>query len=396
MQHRGDPVPRRGVLREAVQQHHGCAGGGPVVADEELQPGAGVTVHPRSVCRGILLAVPATPGLVQTTGLYRPLLGTDVEIRVAATDAAVAATAERAAVEQLLRAQRLFSVFDPDSALCRWRAGAGPAPELADLLAVAAGWWARVDGAFHPVTAGLHRRWRQAEVDGRVPSRGELAQLAAGIAELPYAVDRCRARALVRRLGDCADVDLNALAKGYAVDLAVAAALAVPGVAAVGVNAGGDIRHAGCGSVRVGVEDPARTAANAPRLAVVELVQAAVATSGSAHRGFQVAGRWLGHVIDPRSGWPVTHTLAATVIADDATTADALATALLVLDPSEAVELADDLGIAALLVTAEPAPTRVRLSRAWPADDVRAPGSAGQRGPARRPAGPASQPGAPE
>lgn len=303
---------------------------------------------------------------METTGVYRPLLGTDVEIRIAAADAAAAATAERVAVEQVLQAQGLFSAFDPDSALSRWRGGARETPaELARLLALAAKWHARTGGAVHPATTGLRRRWVQAQEQGREPTEAELADLVT--VDLPYAVDHSADPPGIRRHGDCSDVDLNALAKGYAVDLAVAAAARVPGVRAVTVNAGGDLRHTGAGSVRVGVEDPDRPAVNAPRLAVVELAGGSLATSGPGHRGFRVGGRWFGHVLDPRTGRPVSHTRSATVLAADATTADALATAAVVLAPEPAIALADRLGVGLLLVAAGPARPRIRRSHAWPA-----------------------------
>ena len=102
-----------------------------------------------------------------STGRYHPLLGTNVEIRVdaASRDAGEAqrqaATAEDAAVEEMVRLQAVFSVFDADSDLCRWRSGrtdSVPA-ELAECLAVAEHWWMQSEGAFHPAAARLRERW---------------------------------------------------------------------------------------------------------------------------------------------------------------------------------------------------------------------------------------------
>jgi thiamine biosynthesis lipoprotein len=62
----------------------------------------------------------------------------------------------------------------------------------------------------------------------------------------------------------------------------------------------------------------------------------AIGTSGDANQFFYHQGKRYGHVIDPRSGWPVQHTLSATVITHSAASADALATAFFVIGPEHA------------------------------------------------------------
>ncbi len=75
------------------------------------------------------------------------------------------------------------------------------------------------------------------------------------------------------------------------------------------------------------------------KLADLWLQGAALATSGAGEQSVEVAGRRLGHVIDPRTGRPAEGVSSASVVADEATTADALATALLVGGPSLAREV---------------------------------------------------------
>lgn len=271
-------------------------------------------------------------------GTYHPLLGTNVEVRVvgqgATLEAAyvVAAEAEAAVVAEMERLQKVFTVFDPESELCRWRSGREDATsaELAGVLAAAQHWWQVSGGAFHPAAGVVRRRWLRAEAEQRLPSAAELDALAAALAVLPFRVEGT----LVRRSGDCAGVDLNAIAKGYIVDRGVAAGLR-DGVCDVLVNAGGDLRHVGDEVVRVGVEDPA--AVGGSPLAVVTLSDGAVATSGSVHRGFRISEQWYGHVVDPRTARPVPNRPSTTVRAADAITADALATVVGVLAWDEAV-----------------------------------------------------------
>lgn len=288
---------------------------------------------------------------------HSPLLGTVVELRVDAEPAAAEA-ADAAAIAEFERLTEVFSTHAPNSELRRWSRGEVDliSTDLRTVLAASEVAHRRSGGAFHPATGAVRQLWLHAEQTGLMPSADRLAAVAGR--PLPYRVSEGR----VERLGDCSGLDLNAIAKGYIVDRAVAAAL-VPGVDAVLVNAGGDLRHAGSGSVRVGIEDPARPFDNAPPRWRVELTNAALATSGTARRGFRVGERWLGHVLDPRSGWPVEHTASISVLADDAMTADALATVLGVLPRTEAMAFADRESVACLLVDSDGS---AYTSPSWP------------------------------
>jgi FAD:protein FMN transferase len=72
------------------------------------------------------------------------------------------------------------------------------------------------------------------------------------------------------------------------------------------------------------------------QLANIWLQDHAIGTSGDANQFFYHQGKRYGHVIDPRSGWPVQHTLSSTVITHSAAAADALATAFFVIGPENA------------------------------------------------------------
>ncbi len=294
--------------------------------------------------------------------VYQPLLGTNLEVRVLADSEQAAALAESAVVEQVQHLSSVFSVFDPASELRRWRGGEVDAvsADLAGALALAQSWFDASGAALHPGCRVLLEQWQQAEASGVPPDPPYLADLADRLAELPFRVSDGR----VARVGDCTGVDLNAFVKGHVVDRALERGAAVPGVRALVVNAGGDLRHCGAGEVSVRLEDPRRPHDNAEPLTRVRVSNAAVATSGSVHRGFRVGGRWFGHVLDPRTGWPVQHTVSASVLAPDAATADALSTVVMVLPPREALQFLDrrEDG-AALLVDAD---GRTHRSARWP------------------------------
>ena len=293
--------------------------------------------------------------------LHSPMLGTDVEIRIDA-DPEAALAADAAAVGEFERLATVFSIHDESSELSRWRRGDLDecSPELTEVLAAAEAWHAASGGAFHPAIQPLQARWQLATADDLLPDPAELAELAASCAGLPFTVVDGR----VERIADCSGVDLNAIAKGYIVDRAAQAAFAVPAVDAVMINAGGDLRHLGRGSALVGIEDPAaRFEGTEPRW-WVELAQSGLSTSGAAKRGFAVAGQLYSRVIDPRTGWPVTHTTSASVIAPDAMTADVVSTVLAVLSPADALAMAEEEGWACLLVGADGIE---KTSFAWPA-----------------------------
>lgn len=293
-------------------------------------------------------------------GIHSPMLGSEVEIRVDA-DPEAALEADAAAVGEFERLAAVFSVFDESSELSRWRRGDldDCSAELTEVLAAAEIWYVESGGAFHPAIQPLQLRWQLAVAEDVLPDPAELADLAALCAALPFTVADGRPE----RLADCSGVDLNAIAKGYIVDRAALTAFAVPEVDAVVINAGGDLRHIGEGSAVVGIEDPAALLEGSEPRWRVRLSQAGLSTSGGARRGFSIDGQSYPRVIDPRTGWPVSHTTSASVVAPDAMTADVLSTLLGVLPPTEALARAEADGWACLLLGADGVE---QVSRTWP------------------------------
>lgn len=305
--------------------------------------------------------------------LYSPVMGTVLELAV--TPAGLADAVAAVVLAEIDRLSAVLSGHDPASELSRWRRGEldTPSHDLAAVLHAAERLHRVSGGAFHPAVGALHRAWTLATGDDRLPDGATLQQLAGTLGVLPYTTRRTPSGAVVvERTGDCTAVELDALAKGYVVDAAVHVALQAfsdsddlaDGDLGVTVNAGGDLRHAGAGSRQVRIEDPARPFDNAPPLTVLTISDAALATSGTTRRGYTVDGRRLGHVLDPRTGQPAGHTASASVLAADAMTADAVATAAVVLPADEAIDLVEQLDLACLLVCGT---GEVRTSSGWPA-----------------------------
>jgi thiamine biosynthesis lipoprotein len=143
-------------------------------------------------------------------------------------------------------------------------------------------------------------------------------------------------------------LDLGGIAKGAAVDRVVAR-LEAAGIDRAIVNAGGDLRVIGEPAERdwrIGIQAPR----DEGLLGSVTLGAGEAAfSSGDYERFYEADGRRFHHILDPRTGWPVAHTRAITVIAADGTTADAAATALFVAGPADWQALAATLGVAAAL-----------------------------------------------
>ncbi|WP_029133376.1 FAD:protein FMN transferase [Sedimenticola selenatireducens] len=144
-------------------------------------------------------------------------------------------------------------------------------------------------------------------------------------------------------------LDFGAFGKGYGIDLAMEH-LKELGIQNAILNAGGDLRAIGNKN-----GEPWRIAIRHPSgegvLGVIETKGSeSIFTSGDYERNFTWEGKRYHHIIDPRTGYPAIGTRSVTVIHDDATTADAAATALFIAGPSNWYEIAQRMGIGYVLL----------------------------------------------
>lgn len=141
-------------------------------------------------------------------------------------------------------------------------------------------------------------------------------------------------------------LDMSAIAKGYTSDL-IAEFLRSKGCKNLMVEIGGEVVASGVNakgnpwSIGISKPDEDGLLAGQEIQAIVKLPGRALATSGN-YRNFYVKdGKMYAHTIDPKTGYPVQHSLlSATVLADDCMTADAFATAFMVMGLEKSVELA--------------------------------------------------------
>lgn len=206
------------------------------------------------------------------------------------------------------------------------------------------------DGAFDPTIGPLVKRWGFGKEQSKsIPSPDEIALLLQQTGYENLSLD-AKNLAIKKNYSDL-QLDLNAIAKGYAVDQ-LAAEVEALGYTDFLVEIGGELRVSGSNTDgspwRIGIETPD---ASGNSTAGLYLSDNGVATSGDYRNTFEHEGNRYSHIIDARNGAPVTHRLASvTVVADTAMLADGWATALMVLGPDAGMEIAEKLEIACLFI----------------------------------------------
>jgi thiamine biosynthesis lipoprotein ApbE len=258
------------------------------------------------------------------------VLGTSMDLLLQADTADQANHCHQQIEDEIERLRMVLSTYDPKSEISQYMNDVTARPlqrlglsdDLTNILEAYTLWQLRTQNALHINMAGVISLWQSNPNPTRIDLENAFAT-------------------------PCS-FNIDALGKGYIIDRAVE--LAQKLVPAGLLNIGGDIRSWGPNAWRIGIADPNHPAENAPPLATFDLKNAAVATSGGYAR-FYGAQR-LSHLIDPRTLTPVDSRAAATVIANDCVTANALSTAACVLDAPDAANLADQYGTAYLITSA--------------------------------------------
>ncbi|HSU50203.1 MAG TPA: DUF2271 domain-containing protein [Segetibacter sp.] len=267
---------------------------------------------------------------------YENVLGTSMEIKIAANLEQAANEAEDAALAEVDRLNKILSGYDPSSEFSRWmKADKKPiviSPELYEVLSLFEQWRVKSKGALDASAETVSQLWRRAAKQNQLPSAVEIENAVEAVHQQHYILNEENHTA--QRTSD-APLMLNSFAKTFIMNRAANAALSVKGVDGVVVNIGGDIIVRGEHMEQVLVSNPKAYAENDLAIAKIAITNKTVATSGNYRRGETIGGKWYSHIVDPRSGLPASEVISATVIADNPTDAGALATALNVLSPDE-------------------------------------------------------------
>ncbi|QQR73209.1 MAG: FAD:protein FMN transferase [Holophagales bacterium] len=208
------------------------------------------------------------------------------------------------AAEEARRVERKFSRYRDDSVVHQIHlAGGRPVcvdEETAQLLHYAATCWELSGGRFD-ITSGVLRRIWSFDGGTQIPSARAIGECLAlvGWSKVGWSDPELTLPAGM-------EIDFGGLGKEYAVDR-VAALLAARSSASTVVNFGGDLcvghLRRGGRTWSIGIDDPERSGRAA--LVRLDLACAGLATSGDARRFVRWRGKRLGHILDPRTGWPV-------------------------------------------------------------------------------------------
>jgi thiamine biosynthesis lipoprotein len=275
-------------------------------------------------------------------------LGADAALQLHHPDPAMADRLVERCLAEVARLERIFSLYREDSALCQLnREGSLAAPplDLVRVLVEAEGFSRATDGAFDATVQPLWRVYAQhferphAAPDG--PPRAAIEEALRHIGHDAVEVSP----ELVRLARPGMALTLNGIAQGYITDRVVEL-LRAEGIDRALVDMGetraiGD--HPSGRPWSVGLEDPTMRGRIAETIA---LSNRAVSTSGGYGTLFDEAGRF-NHIFDPGTGATSSRYLSVSVIASSATTADALSTAFLLMDPARTQELVSRLRIEA-------------------------------------------------
>lgn len=299
-------------------------------------------------------------------------MGTTARIVLYAQDADHARRAAEAGFARIRALDAVLSDYRDDSELNRLadHAGQGPVPVSADLYAVldaAQSLARRSHGAFDVTRGAVTRLWRQAR---RLDERPDPARIGAALALGSYRDLQLDPHARTASLA-CPGMrlDVGGIAKGYAAEQALRA-MAGAGTPRALVALGGDIALGAAPPDAAGwrVEVAALDVAGAPAAEALLLHDAAVSTAGDAEQWMLIDGVRHSHVLDARSGHPLTLRSTTTVIAPRGLQADGLDTAASVLGADAGLALVAGVPGARVLMVRQSADGRVlrTASPNWP------------------------------
>jgi thiamine biosynthesis lipoprotein len=199
--------------------------------------------------------------------------------------------------------------------------------------------WEQTTHHFSCRMGQLTTRWEQAVSQQTMPDRIQLRRLARDISKQPLANLNNQQGITIPTL---VTYDISAIAKGYILDNSVQfLRLQLPQLSGIKLNIGGDIITWGTKAKskkwKISIM-PHNAMSDNNTQKTIEIVEGAIAHSGVGERDFVINRRQFNHIMMPKEGWPLDSPHTATVSAPDATTADAIATALNTMDILKAID----------------------------------------------------------
>jgi FAD:protein FMN transferase len=289
-------------------------------------------------------------------------MGTTYHITVIGSFFTAVAPLQKAIDERLAAINASMSTFQPDSEISRFNRLHGvntPFPVSEDFQAVmkvSRELFHVTDGAWDGTLDPLIDLWgfgRTKRPEDRVPSAQAIQALLPRVGFQQIVMDT---EGRLSKTHSTVSLDLASVAKGYGVD-AIAALIRERGFSDYLVEIGGEVYAAGLRPDgqpwRIGINKPDPEAPFDQVYRVVQLQDRAFATSGDYRNYFEIDGHRFAHIIDPRTGYPVSNgVVSVSVTAETCALADGLATALMVMGAPAGIDLVNRLpGVECLIIT---------------------------------------------
>lgn len=268
--------------------------------------------------------------------LYRDskfILGTVVEVVSPYPEAA------DIAFKEIMRIEQVLSMFIADSAVSHLNKTGflNTSFEVAWLVEKSKIFYELTGGKFDITVGAITKMWKEAIKENRIPDEKEIKRNLKLVGFNRVFIDKINHIIKFKNKG--IQIDLGAIAKGYAVDAAVKE-LKRKGIDSAIINAGGDLFCLGSRFGRpwqVNLQNPRKAREVIRTLKVSDL---AVATCTDYEKHKEVKGRRYLHIIDPKTGYPIeNNVVSVTVIAKDAVTADAVATSVFLLGKDKGIKV---------------------------------------------------------
>ncbi len=294
-------------------------------------------------CFLISCCTPAGSQDVVSHRLTRPMMGTLVEVVWRGHGDAKEADRVRTVMDKMETLAASMNLHDPESELANINMAAGKrgvkiSDNLFNVIQKSLEVSRLTGGAFDITVGPLEEIWGDIQWGGvgRRPHEEEILQALTKVEYKQIKADQQEKTVFLE--GQGTRLDLGGIAKGYVVDYGLGR-LEGKGFQNVLINAGGDIRAVGNKQEplwKVGLQDPFE---KGKLLGVFLIEDGAIVTSGTYERFIETEEGTYSHILNPGTGFPAKGLVSATVFADQAAYADALATALMVLSRPEGISL---------------------------------------------------------
>jgi thiamine biosynthesis lipoprotein len=272
-------------------------------------------------------------------------MGTECVLHLYAQRSSMAEDVAQAVMAEVSRIEQRYSRFRPDSFLSEINRLAEQGgmldvdEETAGLLNYAYACHEKSAGLFDISAGSLYQAWDFSVT--RLPGQDQIDALLprVGLQKILWTAPR------LQFLIPGMKLDFGGIGKEYAADRVVDLCLS-NGIRAGLIDLGGDLRiigpHPDGSPWRIGIRDPAQPET---ALAVVDVREGAMASSGDYERYIEVAGKRYGHILNPISGWPVCGLASVSVIAPTCLVAGSIST-MAMLKGRDAMPWLESLGIA--------------------------------------------------